>query len=59
MWPTAIATGVRARLARARIWLTRVKTRGRLQELDARELLDIGLTEPQRRRECAKRFWQS
>jgi uncharacterized protein YjiS (DUF1127 family) len=37
----------------------RSKTRRRLYELDARELDDIGLTELQRRRECAKRFWQA
>jgi uncharacterized protein YjiS (DUF1127 family) len=56
--PTAVANGMRASLARARIWLTRVKTRGRLRELDIRELEDIGLAEGQRQLECAKWFWQ-
>jgi len=58
-WQTAVANGIRANLAKARIWLVRAKTRGRLHELDTRELEDIGLTEGQRGRECAKWFWQA
>ncbi len=36
----------------------RLKTRRRLRELDARLLADVGITEAERRRECAKWFWQ-
>ena len=42
MWGTILHNGVRAGLARARIWFRRFKTRRRLHELDARELDDIG-----------------
>jgi uncharacterized protein YjiS (DUF1127 family) len=59
MWRTILPNGIRASLARARIWFRRLKTRRRLHELDARELDDIGLTERQRQRECAKWFWQA
>jgi uncharacterized protein YjiS (DUF1127 family) len=59
MWRTILANGIRASLARARIWFRRLKTRRGLHELDARELDDIGLTERQRQRECAKWFWQA
>ena len=58
-WQTAVANGIRANLAKARIWLKRAKTRGRLHELGTRELEDIGLTEGQRGCECAKWFWQA
>jgi uncharacterized protein YjiS (DUF1127 family) len=58
VWRTIPAKGNRARPAAARVWFRRSKTRGRLRELDARELDDIGLTECQRRRECTKWFWQ-
>lgn len=40
------------------IWLRRSRTRGQLRDLDARELLDIGRSESQRQRECARWFWQ-
>jgi uncharacterized protein YjiS (DUF1127 family) len=40
------------------IWRTRMSTRAALRELDARLLADIGRTETERRRECAKWFWQ-
>ena len=59
MWRTILPNGVRASLARARIWFRRSKTRRRLRELDARALDDIGLTERQRQCECAKWFWQA
>ncbi len=36
----------------------RLKTRRRLRDLDARLLADVGVTEVERRRECAKWFWQ-
>jgi uncharacterized protein YjiS (DUF1127 family) len=49
----------RAIVTTAQTWLMRSKTLRRLSELDARQLVDIGLTKPQRRRECAKRFWQA
>lgn len=40
-----------------RIWYGRARTRFVPQELDARGLADVGLTEAQRRHECAKWFW--
>ena len=42
----------------ARKWRRRSKTRKVLQQLDPRELADIGRTEAERKRECAKWFWQ-
>jgi ATP-dependent DNA ligase len=54
MCGTILPNGVRAGRARVRIWFERFKTRRRLHELGARELVDIGLTERQRRCECAK-----
>jgi len=59
IWQTEVANGIRVNLAKARIWRTRVKTRGRLRELNIRELDDVGLAEGQRQRECAKWFWQA
>ena len=41
-----------------RTWSRRSATRRRLRDLDARDLDDIGVTECQRRRECARWFWQ-
>jgi uncharacterized protein YjiS (DUF1127 family) len=43
---------------RLSIWVHRAVTRQTLCELDARTLADIGCTEDERRRECAKWFWQ-
>jgi uncharacterized protein YjiS (DUF1127 family) len=40
------------------IWLRRGRTRRQLRDLDARELLDIGVSESQRDRECARWLWQ-
>jgi uncharacterized protein YjiS (DUF1127 family) len=40
-------------------WRRRHLTRRALRELDARRLADIGRTEAERRRECAKWFWQA
>lgn len=40
------------------IWLRRARTRRHLRALEKHRLVDIGLTEVQRRRECAKWFWQ-
>jgi uncharacterized protein YjiS (DUF1127 family) len=45
-------------MPRVRIWITRVKTRQRLRELDLRQLADVGLSEAERQRECMKWFWQ-
>ena len=45
--------------ATAGLWLRRIATRRRLRELDTRGLEDIGCAERERRRECAKRFWQA
>jgi uncharacterized protein YjiS (DUF1127 family) len=39
------------------VWIGRATTRQALHELDDRLLADIGRTEPERRRECAKWFW--
>jgi uncharacterized protein YjiS (DUF1127 family) len=39
-------------------WQERSRTRRAFAELDARGLADIGLSESQRHRECAKWFWQ-
>lgn len=49
---------VPAGLATSRIWLRRVATRRTLKELDGRVLADVGLSQADRRRECAKWFWQ-
>jgi uncharacterized protein YjiS (DUF1127 family) len=40
------------------LWLRRARTRADLRELDAHRLADIGVTEAERARECAKWFWQ-
>jgi uncharacterized protein YjiS (DUF1127 family) len=40
------------------IWRRRMSTRAALRELDGHLLADIGRTEKERRRECAKWFWQ-
>jgi len=40
------------------IWIRRSTTRRRLRELEGRLLEDIGRTELERRRECAKWFWR-
>jgi uncharacterized protein YjiS (DUF1127 family) len=45
-------------LAMLMIWLRRSRTRRQLCCLDARELLDIGRSEAERQRECARWFWQ-
>jgi uncharacterized protein YjiS (DUF1127 family) len=45
--------------ATAVLWLQRMSTRHHLRELDARQLEDIGCTEQERWRECAKWFWQA
>jgi uncharacterized protein YjiS (DUF1127 family) len=49
-------TGRRACLA---LWFRRYRTRKDLQKLGPSELADLGLSEEQRRFECAKRFWRS
>jgi uncharacterized protein YjiS (DUF1127 family) len=48
----------RTALAITTLWVHRTRTRRCLAALDPRELADIGRTEPERRRECAKWFWQ-
>lgn len=52
-------TPVRPALPTLRTWLMRLKTRRQLRDLDARLLADVGITEAERRRECAKWFWQA
>lgn len=51
-------TGIRTLSATAATWCRRAATRRALRCLDAHALADIGLTEAERRRECAKWFWQ-
>ena len=46
-------------LAILSLWLRRSRTRTALQDLDAQQLADVGLSGPQRQRECAKWFWQA
>lgn len=50
-------TGLRKLVTLISAWYWDAKTRRELVGLDARELRDIGLTEYDRRRECAKPFW--
>jgi uncharacterized protein YjiS (DUF1127 family) len=40
------------------LWRQREHTRRALAALDARALADIGLSENDRRRECARWFWE-
>jgi uncharacterized protein YjiS (DUF1127 family) len=49
---------VAALRATAAIWLRRAATRRDLRDLAAHQLVDIGRSEAERRRECAKWFWQ-
>ncbi len=39
-------------------WSSLTRTRRQLARLERHELPDIGLTQRQRQRECAKWFWQ-
>ena len=41
------------------LWWRRAHTRRALRQLDDGLLLDIGRSEKERRRECAKWFWQA
>jgi uncharacterized protein YjiS (DUF1127 family) len=61
----ASASGVRrprpwhARIAvRLRLWQGRARQRRALARLDTRLLADIGVSEAEARRECAKPFWR-
>lgn len=40
------------------LWLARIHTRAVLRGLDAHQLYDIGLSERERDRECAKWWWE-
>jgi uncharacterized protein YjiS (DUF1127 family) len=40
-------------------WSQRARTRSHLRGLEAHRLADIGLSEEDRRDECAKWFWQT
>ncbi len=42
-----------------RLWWRRARTRRALRLLDDHLLVDIGRSEKERRRECAKWFWQA
>jgi uncharacterized protein YjiS (DUF1127 family) len=48
----------RTALSVPRLWWKRAATRRALHRLQARDLEDVGLTERDRRHECAKWFWQ-
>lgn len=54
--PFAAARALAAPLLR--VWFHRATTRRQLRDLDARALADVGLTERERERECARWFWQ-
>jgi uncharacterized protein YjiS (DUF1127 family) len=41
------------------VWRHRSRTRRHLAQLEARELLDLGLTRAQQRAEVSKWFWQA
>jgi uncharacterized protein YjiS (DUF1127 family) len=56
---TGLVPMAHAVCAVAALWLDRARSRRRLAELASRELADIGRTEPERWRECAKWFWQA
>ena len=56
---SGLGLAARAAKAAASVWLDRLRSRRRLAALDPRELADIGRTEPERWRECAKWFWQA
>jgi uncharacterized protein YjiS (DUF1127 family) len=45
-------------LAIVPLWVRRAHTRRQLRGLDDRLLADIGISEGDRRRECARRFWE-
>lgn len=51
---TALLSSVMTRLS---AWYWSARTRRQLAELDAHGLRDIGLSEADRRRECARPFW--
>jgi uncharacterized protein YjiS (DUF1127 family) len=54
----SLITPRRVSLAILRTWHRRFKTRRQLRKLDARLLDDVGLSEAERRHECAKWFWR-
>jgi uncharacterized protein YjiS (DUF1127 family) len=58
IWLSHPVRRARAWLYMARIWRRRSRTRRALQQLDARELVDIGRTDAERKSECARWFWQ-
>jgi uncharacterized protein YjiS (DUF1127 family) len=53
-----LAWPIRVAIARTRTWHRRSRTRRQLSWLDSRQLRDVGITEADRRQECAKWFWQ-
>jgi len=48
----------RGLLPRLALWMERARQRRALASLPSWRLSDIGLTEAERERECAKRFWE-
>lgn len=53
-----LATGLRLDGLAMDLWVRRWRTRRRLRDLSPHLLADVGLTEADRRQECAKWFWQ-
>lgn len=53
------ATLLRVLLNRLGDWYVCARSRRHLAELDGRMLKDIGLSESDRRRECARPFWHA
>ena len=45
-------------LARLQLWLQNSRTRRQLDQLDARQLADIGITQAERGTELDKPFWR-
>jgi uncharacterized protein YjiS (DUF1127 family) len=56
--PAFLLTKLSETVALVRIWRRRSKTRALLRAMDAHALRDIGCTESERQRECARWFWQ-
>lgn len=54
----AIDGAITAIVCRLTLWARRLSGRAELSRLSARDLRDIGVTEYEVRRECAKPFWK-
>ena len=58
MWHPSLADWLATCFSQVWTWHRRSLTRRSLAQLDGAALIDIGRTEAERRRECAKWFWQ-